>query len=42
VNVAFPEPEGMEAWRKRHPTPSTPEQVSEEYRKRKEQQKQGQ
>jgi hypothetical protein len=37
VSAAFPEPEGMEAWREAHPTPSTPEQVSEEYRQRQKQ-----
>jgi len=30
VKVAFPEPEGMDAWRERHPMPTSPEEISEE------------
>jgi len=33
---AFPEPPGMAAWRKAHPTPASPEENVEQYKKQKE------
>jgi len=35
VTKAFPEPAGMAEWRKTHPTPANPEEVVEQYKKKK-------
>ena len=36
VTKAFPEPPGMDAWRKKHPVPASPEEIVEKYKKQKE------
>lgn len=40
VARAFPEPPGMEAWRKEHPAPASPEEIYDEFKKAREKREQ--